>query len=589
VSQQRDQKPQKSSKTTPAQNREAEELRLSAVSILHSLAQDVNAIDDIPDRVRIMAEIGDAFWSVDQEAGRTMLVRAFKEIDKLSVGTERDSERIATQKRALRQLVLSRIAKHEPPLANQLIHDLPDQVPTADEKAMQRQGITTPNADALLAIARNLISTDPKRAATIAAYSLQDGLSQDLRGFLIRLRAKDSAAADGLAAAAVGEASTQHPGRLFDVMVLWDYAYQPQDFYFDGIVLDRENGPRQNTALALKRQVLGFAVNAIVENLQPPTVRDDSAQEKYMAQAHWAQLHSVIQQLLPSMQADWPKGAADLQQALVRVEQELRTSGQSPPSRPPVDDGESDTSAIDNLLKKAAEASQGDGRDSLYLAASFRLLQLRQYERGKEVASKIDDQERRAMIVEPLDFGLVGDLIGKKRLPEALSIANQIKTLDLRIAALARVGRAFIAAGDSQSGLQTLDAAQSAAIKAEPTIEICAAVLRVAAAFVKSDPIRASEVTTLAIQILNKAKQDKTAWSVLAPFGNEDDLGFISKNGPDGGLRLLKVNYPRNGGLADLLSKLEFNQAISLAKSVNKKTLSLAAQAAVCRTAINSK
>ena len=588
VSQQRDQKPPKSSKTTPAQNREAEELRLSAVSILHSLAQSVNEIDNVSDRVRIMAEIGDAFWSVDQETARAMLVRTFKEIDKLSVGTERDSERIATQKRALRRLVLSRIAKHEPPLANQLIHDLPDEIPTADEKAMQRQGITTPNADALLAIADNLVATDPKRAATIAAYSLQDGLSQGLRSFLIRLRAKDIAAADGLAAAAVSEAAAQHPGRLFDVMVLWDYAYQPKDFYFDGIVLDREDATRQNTALALKRQVLAFAVNAIVENLQQLPARDDSTPKNYQAQAQLAQLHSVIQQLLPSMQADWPRGAADLQQALVRVEQELRAGGQSPPSRPPVDDGKSETSAIDNLLKKAAEASQGDARDSLYLGASFRLLQLRQYERGKEIAAKIDDPERRAMIVEPLDFRLVGELIEKKRLPEALSVANQLKSMELRVAALARVGRGFIAAGDSQSGLQTLDAAQSAAIKAEPTIEVCAAVLRVAAAFVKSDPIRASEVTTLAIQILNKAKQDEIGWNVLAPAGNEDALNFSWKNAPDGGLRSLKTAYPRNGGLADILSKLEFNQAISLAKSVNKKTLSLAAQAAVCRTAIES-
>src|SRR6185295_13779797 len=161
---------------------------------------------------------------------------------------------------------------------------------------------------------------------------LQDGLSQDLRGFLIRLRAKDIAAADGLATAAVAEASAQHPGRLFDVMVLWDYAYQPKDFYFDGIVLDREDGTRQNTALALKRQVLAFAVNAIVENLQQLPARDDSTPKNYQTQAQLAQLHSVIQQLLPSMQVDWPRGAADLQQTLVRVEQELKASGQSPPS-----------------------------------------------------------------------------------------------------------------------------------------------------------------------------------------------------------------------------------------------------------------
>ena len=60
VGQQRDPKTKKPSKTQPAVKRENEELRLSAVSLLHSLAQSVNEIDDVAERVRVLAEIGDA-------------------------------------------------------------------------------------------------------------------------------------------------------------------------------------------------------------------------------------------------------------------------------------------------------------------------------------------------------------------------------------------------------------------------------------------------------------------------------------------------------------------------------------------------
>ena len=262
-------------------------MRLSATSLLHSLAQSANEIEDITERVRVLAEIGDAFWLVDPEQGRTVLVRAFKEIEKLSLET--DPERLASQKRTLRRIVLSRIAKHEPSLANQLIHDFPNEIPTADEKAMQQQGVATPNAEALLAIAESLLATDPKRAAATAAYSLQDGLSQRLRLFLIQLRAKDRAAADGLFAAAIREASAQHPARLFDVMVLWDYAYQPQDFYFNGVVWDREkNEPRQNTSQDLRRMVLAFAVNAIVENLQQLPAGAECHSKRNLMQAQLA-------------------------------------------------------------------------------------------------------------------------------------------------------------------------------------------------------------------------------------------------------------------------------------------------------------
>ena len=69
-------------------------------------------------------------------------------------------------------------------------------------------------------------------------------------------------------------------------------------------------------------------------------------------------------------------------------EQDLRAGGRSLPSRPPVEDPEAGTTEIDNLIEKAAAASQGDLRDSLYLSASFKLLQLRQYEKGKELPPK---------------------------------------------------------------------------------------------------------------------------------------------------------------------------------------------------------
>jgi hypothetical protein len=593
LAQQRDQKPDEQKSPKPAKTRgmskEAEELRLNAISLLHSLAQSANEIDDVSERVRVLAEIGDAFWAVDQEHSRSVLMRSYKEIDKLSASTQADAERIANQKRALRRVVLSRIAKHDPSLTSELVHEQPSEISTANERAMQRQGVSTPNADALLGLAENLLASDTKRAAAIAATSLQDGLSQRFRLFLIRLRAKDTAAADALLGAALTEASAQHPGRLFDVLILWDYAYQPQDFYFNGVVWGRENNePRSTVTRALRRSILAFGVTAIVENLQQLPASPETVTDQNAARTNLRSLYSVMQQLLPTIQTDWPRGMADLQQALVRVEQELRAGGQPLPGRPPVEDAEANMSAIDRLLEKAGAASQGDARDELYLAAALKLLQMHQYERGKDVAAKIDDADRRANILEPLNFYLAGELVEKEKLQDAVNVANQLKTPELRIGALARIGRAFIDAGDSQSGLQALTTAQSLVSKADPTFELSAAALRVAAAFAKDDPIRTSEAISVAIQILNKVKQDETPWPVMSAAALDDTLSLTWKNGEGGGLKSVKAAYPRNGGLANLLFKLDFNEAITLAKTVNKKTLSIAAQAAVCRAVIES-
>jgi hypothetical protein len=590
ASQQRAQKQKPASKAQPGFSEEAEQLRLSAISLLHSLAQTANEIEAIGDRVTVLAEIGDAFWPVDREYARTVLLRSFKEIDKLIPGVDDDNKRVASVKRHLRQLVLSRIAKHEPAFARELIQDQAKEAPTANEKAVRFYGGTSPSAEALLGIAQTFIATDPKRAATIASYSLQDGLSQRLRLFLTHLRAKDSDVADVLVTAAISEAGRQHPGNLFDVLVLWDYVYQPTYMYFNNISWNREkNELRANTSAEMKRLVLAFAVTAIVENLQQlPT--DESAQSAVMIRMQLGALHSVIKQLLPNIQVDLPSGAVDLQQALVRVEQELRAHGESPPSPPPPQDSDAETSAIEKLIEKATEASQGEPRDNLYLEASLKLFRLDQYERAKEVASKIDDQKKRAMILEPVNFRLSAELVEKKSLQDAWNVANQLKTTEFRICALARVGRAFLDSGDSQSGMQALNAAQSLVSKADPSIQLAAAALRLAAAFSNTEPARVNEAIALAIQVMNRVKQDDTPWILMASTGREDSLTLNWKYSPgrSGGVSFVEAALSPYGGFADVLARLDFNEAIALAKTVNRKPLSMMAQASICRRLIES-
>jgi len=157
-------------------------LRLSAISLLHSLAQNANEIDNIDDRVRLLSEIGDAYWLVDRNYSWTVLIRSFKEIDKLVPRSDDGRELLAVQKRNL----ILRVAKHDSALAKQLIEDQVKDTPTMDEKASKLYGADNPSSEAFLSIAQSLIATDPKRAALIASYSLRDGLSQRFRYFLIR-------------------------------------------------------------------------------------------------------------------------------------------------------------------------------------------------------------------------------------------------------------------------------------------------------------------------------------------------------------------------------------------------------------------
>jgi len=88
--------------------------------------------------------------------------------------------------------------------------------------------------------------------------------------------------------------------------------------------------------------------------------------------------------------------------------------------------------------------------------------------------------------------------------------------------------------------------------------------------------------------LLEKA-EDETPWFLKSSVKDDDGFNLSWQNTPDGGISFIKATPPRDGGLVNLLSKLEFNEAIALAKTINNKALSLSLQAAICRSAIESR
>jgi hypothetical protein len=569
-------------------------LRLQAIALLNTLDQSAGDIKDVAERVRVLAEIGDALWTVDEEHARAVLTRSFEEVDKLTAGSEADRERVSSRAEALRRMVLTRVAKHDTALAKQLIEGVSSAPPSAEQKWKQMYGASPPSGDALLSVANNLLASDPKRAAAVAGYTLGEGLTQKLRLFLISLRAKDKEAANALVSAALSAASTQHPARLFDVLVLWDYTYQPPSFYLGGISWSREKEESPYVApAALKRAVLKFAVSAILENIQQTLGSRETGTERAVQQAQPALLYSVIQQLLPTIQADLPEGAAALQAGLANVEQELRLTNQKLPERPPSEESpEESADAVEKLLERAPDAPTAEARDDLYLGAAFKLLQQRQIERAAEVAAKIEDQTRRAMIAEPISFNLAGELIEKGRLDEALTVTRKLTAPELRVAALAKIGKGYFDREELVRGYDYLNEAQALAGKSEPTVELCAATLSVASALAKRDAPRAFEVAGLAIGMMEKIKAEESLWALMSPSGSSGPLAisnFSWKRAANGGLKSVKASYPRPAGLAEVLSQVsrfDFGRAVSLTRQIQPKGLALAVQAAICRSSL---
>jgi tetratricopeptide (TPR) repeat protein len=245
-------------------------------------------------------------------------------------------------------------------------------------------------------------------------------------------------------------------------------------------------------------------------------------------------------------------------------------------------------------LEKAAAATQNEARNDLYLAASFRLLQQHQYDRAIEVAAKIDDLTRRAMVLEIIGFNQAGELVEKGELEDALKAVRNINAPDVQATVLAKIGKGFLDRGDFQRGLETINQAQSLVSKAEPTIELCAATLSIASAVIKQDPSRAYEVIGSAIQMMNRLKASDELWALMYSSNGSQSLSTSSyswKPSANGGLKWIKASFPRTAGLGEVLSKaakLDFDESLFLSKQIKSKGLLLAAQAVICRNVIEA-
>jgi hypothetical protein len=573
---------------------EIELLRWKATQALDSLDRGAAEIENVPDRVRVLIEIADALWLVNEDQARSVFTRGFEEVDKLADDSRIDSKRLPEMMRALRRQVIARVARRDPELADRLLRNVAVKTPSVEQRWADTYGSGTPNGAALLSIAQSMLPTDPKQSVALARLAAADGPSQGLRLYLNDLRAKDQAAADSLFEVALAAAAARQPPRLIDALFLWEYEYQPPNFYFGGVSWDREkDAPPYVADARFKRAALLFAVNTIKENAQ--LLMNPQGAPDNLSRAQASLLYSVTQQILPSIQADLPASAAYLSAVLSNLEGDLRAAGQKIPTPPPTEQtSETPEAGVEKLLESIAKTPRGEGRDDLYLKAAFQLFQTREYDRATQVAEKIDDPARRDMILEPINFNRAGEMISRGKLEEALKAAGDLQSPELRTMMLAGVGRRFLDKGDVARGLQVLGEAQALASKTEPSVSLSSSVLGIALAFDGHDQQRSFEAINQAVEMTTKLKADGGLWVLLSAAGGDAPVSITSlswKASDNGGLKWVKVKYPTATGLVEVLAKAsqrDFDRAMTAAARIVPKGLSLAVQAAVCRAAIES-
>lgn len=565
----------------------------SALQTLLYLRSGAAGIDDVPDRIRVLVEVADALWLADRAQARESFKQSFAlalEADK-SDSSKQSSHR---PEKALQQFVITRIASRDAQLALSLSRRAAELSTSTRDGFGELYGVDGAPSEMLVNAARDVLSSNANQALEMAQLASRDGLSQQMRLFLLSLRARDQAAADSLFTSTMQSAAARRPKQLVEALFLWDYAFQHKVIYLGQVAWFREAASEYPVPPSLKQTALKFASDAALENTQQTYVSSTADSEKPLTLERYVLVHSLISQILPDVEKLMPSAAPALLAALNRLDYELKGQGRTPPGPPePLPDAQTAQGNIDKLLERARKAPTVAAQDGLYAKAALRLYLIRAYERAVEVAGNINDPTLQQKVLDPIRFDWAGDLILQNKLDAATDVIRAVASLEPRVVLLVKLANGHITNKNPAFGLAFLREAETAIGKAKPSPDFASAILAIGDTYLKlNDRNQAQAAVTVAIDWINLSV-DGREWEFLG--GSSNAAGPLSiqdiqwTNRKDGGVDSVTVVYPRLGGLLDVLrkaSEIDFEEALMLARQLKPKGLNFAVQAALCRQTI---
>jgi hypothetical protein len=402
-------------------------LKKRVIEVLNSTAIEAKKWDDKAIAARTQAQISDLIWDTNDATATDHLKAAWDAAAKVENPKRNPSPIVNWSLRnAVRRDVLLVARKRSPEMAARWLEEMVLES-NSDEK--ERRGTfddRSARSAVLLQMANELVADNPLAAAELLIESIRDGISFNFQTVLLRIYQKDSTLADRVFRAALTRLRATGVSDPDELLTLYSYLYTPGRVHGANTSDNRNqvqlavggsrvaNPPgRVNPAMAL--EFLGLASDLLLATSLPEGNAQTTARS----------LVSAISVLLREVTEQLPEKAALLRARVQQLDAEARFTAVPPQRRsdiPDVRPGESKESFAERRVD-LLEESAGRGRDSLtrdigYGQAAVATT-VERYQRGLELAGKIDDKELRSGVRSWLIYRAVLHLIAAGKLDEA--------------------------------------------------------------------------------------------------------------------------------------------------------------------------
>jgi hypothetical protein len=402
---------QTSKPTASSTDRSQADLRYArAIGLIRDTAAEATLWDDKRMAINVLANAADLLWDDSPPQSAKWLTKAWDLTDQTSDSARDDRLKeffSHSVKGELRTIVLSVARKHDAHLAEKFLTLLAEQKCVDEKKQRGAFDDRTARSEQLLSLALQALDSNPALAADLAARSLADGLSYNLQNVLTGLRSKDAEIANrvfdlALARLSVGEPDPSEADVLAGYLFQSGFAVSANSTGQPIIVVNPSQQNLPVVALREPQRARNFltAVYRVLLARPRPVDPAENRLRSYRLLMLGERLIEPYNTFAPDLSQSAQGFLAQLQRQLGADAEAMSASEKNRPV------SSSDTSKnltgeelYDERVRKLED--KGD-REQNAIARRLKYAQAAlttradDYERGKRIAEKIDDDNLRA-------------------------------------------------------------------------------------------------------------------------------------------------------------------------------------------------
>jgi tetratricopeptide (TPR) repeat protein len=464
--------------------------------VLGSLAQESRTVFPEDRRPYAMVEVANAYWEVDRDAARQLLVSA---LDRALSLTRQDKKL-----RSLVNHVLSSAAGRDAALAKELNKRLLDEEGDKD--------------DISAATALDMLEENPEAAAQLAEAFAPNGLQDGTAAFLIfSLAQKDTRLSNRVYGVYLNKVGANESIPLESVLTLAGYALGYSEYYsvtrrgdlmgssfppiaglaanpaFTGAFLNlaslrlAQAIERRNRATGAEIEALNYPILFASEYLLPEVSRYAPASMPSWQQLQQQGIVGVTTQQTQHVQ----NHMLVIQRARLRLQQ-FSDSSQTP---------ELEAEASLENVEKLTGTCQ---RDVVYSKAALLYSSRKNFKRALELAEKLEDLKQSGSVKEAITIQKAEVAIENGEFDEAQTIADKISSIEHRARLYVMLAQAMYAKEDRQQAQVTINEAVKLTEKFSDPGDRAAFRFSISTLLLKTDPGEAQTVMRIGVASLNK-------------------------------------------------------------------------------------